>query len=261
MMIKTMLLLGFLAAAAPPLLQGQITETYTFTTARVVPDGNASGLQDVRNVSSAISQISSVKVRLKINSEFSGDLYAYVRHSTGFSVLLNRPGKTASNPAGFDDSGLDVTFAIGAANGDVHVYRNVTTPPAGSPLTGDWQPDARIADPAVVTDALPRTAALASFNGLNAAGEWTLFLVDHETGGTNQLREWGLEIRGITRPSLAWSSPADIGYGTKLGLPQLNAAVTYASTNVNGTMVYTPAMDTVLNAGPAQTLSVTFVEA
>src|SRR5678815_1283256 len=96
MIRKAMLLLGFLAAASPPLLQGQITETHTFTTNRVVPDGNASGLHDVRNINSAIAQIASVKVRLKINGEFNGDLYGYVRHSSGFSVLLNRPGRTAS---------------------------------------------------------------------------------------------------------------------------------------------------------------------
>ena len=111
MMKKVLLLLCFLAATIPPLLQGQITETHAFTTTRVVPDGNASGLQDVRNISSAIAQISRVQVRLKINSDFMGDLYAYVRHSSGFCVLLNRPGKTASNAAGTDDSGLDVTFA------------------------------------------------------------------------------------------------------------------------------------------------------
>ena len=145
MLRNALLLLGLLAVVSPPLLQGQITETYTFTTNRVVPDGNASGLHDVRSVSSAISQIASVKVRLKINGDFNGDLYGYVRHASGFSVLLNRPGKTASNAAGYDDSGFDVTFATGAANGDVHVYRGVTTPSAGSPLPGIWEPDGRIA--------------------------------------------------------------------------------------------------------------------
>lgn len=261
MLKRAMLLLGFLAAASPPLLQGQITETHTFTTNRVVPDGNASGLHDVRNVPSAIVNIAGVKVRLKINGEFNGDLYGYVRHSSGFSVLLNRPGKTASNAAGYDDSGFDVTFATSGASGDVHTYRSVTTPASGSPLTGTWEPDGRAVDPAVVTDGSSRTALLGSFNGLNAAGEWTLFLADLESGGTNQLREWALEITGAVRPALAWANPADITYGTPLGAGQLNAAVTYASTNVNGSFTYTPAAGTVLNAGPAQTLSVTFTPA
>ncbi len=261
MLRKAILLLGFLAAASPSLLQGQITETHTFTTNRVVPDGNASGLHDVRSVSSTIAQIASVKVRLKLTGEFNGDLYGYVRHSSGFSVLLNRPGKTGANAAGYDDSGFDVTFATGAANGDVHVYRNVTSPSAGSPLTGNWEPDGRTADPGVVTDASSRSALLTSFNGLDAAGEWTLYLADLESGGTNQLREWALEITGAVHPALAWSNPADIIYGTPLGGSQLNAAVTYDATNVNGTFTYTPVAGTVLNAGLAQTLSVTFAPA
>jgi subtilisin-like proprotein convertase family protein len=261
MIRRAMLLLGFLAAAAPPWLQGQIIETQTFTTNRVVPDGNASGLHDVRSLSSSIAQLTSVKVNLKVNGEFNGDLYGYLRHSSGFSVLLNRPGRTATNSAGYDDSGLNVTFASGAANGDIHTYRGVTTPAAGSALTGTWEPDGRAVDPAVVTDASARTALLSSFNGLGASGDWTLYLVDLESGGTNQLREWGLELTGSAAPAIAWSAPSAITYGTALGASQLNAAVTYASTNVNGTYTYTPASGTVLGAGSNQTLSVVFTPA
>ncbi len=259
--LKALILLVLVAAAAPPLLHGQITETHTFTTNRVVPDGNAAGLSDVRNISSAIAQIASVKVRLRLNGEFNSDLYGYVRHASGFSVLLNRTGKTASNPAGYDDSGFDVTFETGAANGDVHLYRNVTTPVPGAPLTGSWEPDGRTADPGVVTDASPRSASLASFNGLNAAGEWTLYLADVESGGTNQLREWAVEITGAAYPAIVWANPADIVYGVALGAGQLNAAVTYATTNMNGTFTYTPATGTVLGAGLAQTLAVSFTPA
>src|SRR6185503_18961000 len=104
-----------------------------FTTNRVVPDGNANGLSDVRNVNSAIGTITSLKVRLKINGEYNGDLYGYVRHSSGFTVLLNRSGKTALDPWGYGDAGFDVTFQIGAANGDIHVYQGVTNLADGFP--------------------------------------------------------------------------------------------------------------------------------
>jgi hypothetical protein len=116
-------------------------------------------------------------------------------------------------------------------------------------------------DPAVVTDASARTALLSSFNGLGASGDWTLYLVDLESGGTNQLREWGLELAGKASPALAWTAPTAITYGTALGSSQLNAAVTYASTNVNGTYTYTPASGTVLGAGTNQALSVVFTPA
>src|SRR5262245_24572153 len=231
--------IGLLGLAAPPVLQAQILETYTFTTNRLVPDGNAAGMADMRNLASAIGTIGSVKVRLKINGEFNGDLYGYLRHTqngiTNFCVLLNRPGKTATDSAGYADSGLDITLETGAPNGDIHGYRGVTVPGAGLPLTGIWQPDSRSADPAVATELSARDTSLTNFNGVNAAGEWTLYLADLESGGTNMLREWGLEITGVVYPMLTWANPADIVYGTALGATQLNATAAHNSTNVPGT--------------------------
>jgi subtilisin-like proprotein convertase family protein len=255
------LVLLMLLGAASSLLQAQTIETYTFTTNRLVPDGNAAGLSDVRNINSAIGNITSLSVSFQLTGEFNGDLYVYLRHSSGFTVLLNRPGKTSGNPAGYADNGFNVTFQDGAANGDVHLYQNVTTPAAGSPLTGAWQPDGRTNDPATVTDAAARTTALSSFNGLNAAGEWTLYVADLQSGGTNMITQWSLQITGGAYPTLTWANPADITYGTALSGAQLNATATYNSTNVPGTFVYTPAAGTVLNAGGAQTLSVAFTPA
>src|ERR1017187_8492662 len=99
------ILMVLLAAVSPLLLQAQTTESFTFTTNRLVPDGNFSGLSDVRTVTSAVGNISSLKVRLKVTGEFNGDLYAYLRNTNGFVVLLNRVGKTTANPYGYGDSG------------------------------------------------------------------------------------------------------------------------------------------------------------
>ena len=54
-------------------------------------------------------------------------------------------------------------------------------------------------------------------------------------------------------PTITWSNPADITYGTALGATQLDATA-----NVPGAFAYTPASGTVLHAGNNQTLSVTF---
>jgi len=54
-------------------------------------------------------------------------------------------------------------------------------------------------------------------------------------------------------PIITWPAPAAITYGTALGAAQLNA-----SANTAGTFVYSPPAGTVLNAGPSQTLSVSF---
>ena len=55
-------------------------------------------------------------------------------------------------------------------------------------------------------------------------------------------------------PTITWSAPAPIGYGTAIG-PQLNAAA-----DVPGSFVYSPAAGAILNAG-AQTLSAAFTPA
>ena len=62
-------------------------------------------------------------------------------------------------------------------------------------------------------------------------------------------------------PTINWSDPADITYGTALGSTQLNATATYpgaGGSNVPGTFFYMPSSSTVLNAGNNQELSVNF---
>ena len=54
-------------------------------------------------------------------------------------------------------------------------------------------------------------------------------------------------------PTITWSNPADITYGTALSATQLDATA-----SVPGTFTYNPAAGTVLHAGTGQTLSVTF---
>jgi len=251
----------FLGAASGPRLWAQCVESYAFTPAATAPDGNAAGLSDVRAVGSGIGVITSLQVRLQITGEYNGDLFVWLRHAGGFTVLLNRPGKTSDREYGYPDSGFDVTFQDGAGNGDVHQYQNVLTPVSGGPLTGGWQPDGRTNDPAGVTDLAPRTTTLAAFNGLNAAGEWTLYVADLAAGGTNRLVGWGLDLTGTAYPALCWTNPANVVCGAALTGTQLNATAVYQGTNVPGTFTYTPAPGTVLPAGSNQMLTVTFTPA
>ena len=177
-------------------LQAQTAESHTFLVNRAVPDGNAAGLSDVRLLESAIRSIASLRVRLKIAGEFNGDLYGYVRHSSGLSVLLNRPGRDGTHPFGHADDGFDVAFQTAATNGWVSTYGTLRRPPVGSPLTGDWEPDGRTVDPSLPAGDSPPSASLTNFNGLSGTGEWTLYLADIESGGTNTLVEWGLDLAG-----------------------------------------------------------------
>ena len=172
---------------------------------RSIPDNSALGLTDARAIAVDFTSILSVTISLTISGDFNGDLYAQVTHGSGFSVLLNRVGRTAGNEFGYDDTGMDITFSDSAASGDVHVYRttlfgNENTPVAGM-LTGVWAPDARITDPDTVLATDPRTALLSSFNGSNPNGTWTLFIADASGGGQSTLQKWSVSIEGVPEPA------------------------------------------------------------
>jgi subtilisin-like proprotein convertase family protein len=200
------ILLGLFSVLTAFTAQAQIIETYTFTTfggqpSLAIADGNASGVSDLRQLSSTITAIGSLTVSLNISGEFNGDLYAYLRHGdSGFSILLNRPGRNTASPSGYGDSGFNIALSDSAPNGDIHNYRSVFTPEAGSPLTGIWRPDGRNVDPAMVLDSTARTATLSSFAGLSASGDWTLFLADLQSGGTSTLENWSLQVIAVPEP-------------------------------------------------------------
>jgi subtilisin-like proprotein convertase family protein len=198
-MTKTLLLLTALPALTLT-ATAAVTETFNFNALNLaVPDGNPAGLANNQSISSTIVSIDSVVLTLNISGTFNGDLYGYVTHSSGFTVLLNRPGKSASSGFGYDDDGFSVTFDDTAA-ADIHTYRNSDTPGIGTPLSGLWQPDGRNVDPADVTEASARTAMLSSFNLSAAAGDWTLFLADTSSGDTHTLQSWTLSITGTAIP-------------------------------------------------------------
>ena len=187
--------------AAASLRASVYSESWSFNNINTaIPDGTPSGLSDLRTISSLVTSISAVTVTLNISGEFNGDLYGYLQHSSGFCVLLNRVGRTGSDSHGYDNSGFSVTLS-GTGSYDVHLYQNYSPSYNGSgQLTGTWQPDGRNVDPGSALDTDARTATFNSFNGLNAAGDWTLYFADTELGGTNMLNSWTLNLEGVPEP-------------------------------------------------------------
>jgi subtilisin-like proprotein convertase family protein len=193
-------------------LSAQIVTPETFSFNNVnqnVPDANEAGISDSRTIDSAIDSIGDLNVTLNLagrgGGAFNGDLYVTLTHNSGYSVLLNRPGRRSGSTVGYGDNGLDVTFDDAAANGDIHTYRltlngSNTTPLNTPPLTGIWSPDGRGIDPDLVLNTDPRDQLLGSFSGLNADGVWTLFVADLETGGAARLVSWGLAITPVPEP-------------------------------------------------------------
>jgi subtilisin-like proprotein convertase family protein len=175
-----------------------------------IPDNASTGLATTLTVPGS-QVVSSVMVSLNLsvpggNTGWVGDLYCYVQHGSEIAVLLNRVGRTADNPDGYaDGQSVAVTFADGAANGDIHGYRTVvsgneSTPLSGT-LTGLWQPDGRTADPATVLDSSPRVSSpLSGFSGQSTDGTWTLFLADASSGGQYRLDSWSLSVQFVPVP-------------------------------------------------------------
>jgi subtilisin-like proprotein convertase family protein len=171
----------------------------TWNVSTAIPDNDDVGITDTRMVSIAdIAGIESVALVLNVTSGWNGDLYAYLVHGSGFSVLLNRPGRSVAAPDGSATVDMIITFGDSAAS-DIHT----AIPTSGGAVTGTYQPDGRITDPyfALNTDARP--AMLSNFIGLNPNGTWTLFVADQSAGETSTLQSWSMTITGVPEPSAA----------------------------------------------------------
>src|SRR6266478_22282 len=214
--MTTVLKCGLLALALASGLgaYGQtMTTTTNFSVNAAIPDAVPSGLASAKIVSTPIAYISGLKVSLKLTGTWNGDLYCYLTHSSGYTVLLNRVGRRSTSSLGYGDEGFNVTFDDASTNGDIHIYRrtlstNESMSISGA-LTNVWAPDGRTANPATVLDTSSRTALLSSFNGLNPNGEWVLYVADMETGDIYTLDNWGLEITGYTAPQITMQ-PVDV---------------------------------------------------
>ncbi|TAL04463.1 MAG: DUF5011 domain-containing protein, partial [Verrucomicrobia bacterium] len=187
------------------------TLTTNFVVGAGIPDASPSGVASAKTISTPIASITGLKVSLKLSGTFNGDLYCYLTHSSGHSVLLNRVGRRSASNLGYGDDGINVTFDDAATNGDIHNYRltlngNHNLPITGA-LTNTWAPDGRTNSPYAVLDTDARAALLSSFNGLNPNGEWVLYVADVEAGDLYTLDNWGLEITGYTSPTIT-ANPA-----------------------------------------------------
>jgi hypothetical protein len=165
-----------------------------------IPDNGSPTLFGHSIAGSGITSISQVQVQLTLTGNpvgqgWAGDIFASLNYNYGSqtAVLLNQPGVSGGNPAGFGFDGWTVTFLDGAANGDIHLGQP-TVP--NTILTGIWEPDGRLN----ATDNA-RPGLLNVFNGLPADGSWTLTLSDLSPGGTMTLNSWSIQMVGVPEPS------------------------------------------------------------
>src|SRR5258708_10132249 len=86
------------------------TTTTNFLVAAGIPDASPSGLASARIVSTPIAYVTGLKVSLKLSGTFNGDMFCYLTHSSGYTVLLNRVGRRPGSSLGYGDEGFDVAF-------------------------------------------------------------------------------------------------------------------------------------------------------
>jgi subtilisin-like proprotein convertase family protein len=152
----------------------------------VIPDGNPNGVSSAITVSTPDSLLTDVSVTLNITGGNNGDLYAYLSYNGTLVTLLNRVGTGSGGPIqsafGFSTSGFNnVTLSDSGTGGSIH---NIASPLPGTSGT-DYTPDG---------------GSLASFNGQNPNGTWTLFFADLSAGGTSTLQGWSLDITAVPEP-------------------------------------------------------------
>jgi subtilisin-like proprotein convertase family protein len=171
------------------------TNFFAATANQIIADDNPTGLGSIINVSGVAGLITGVTVNLNISGGYNGDLYCYLSYGDALVVLLNRVGKTSSDPFGYSDAGFNITLDdAGAA--DIHSYGGNN----GDLLTGVWQPDGRAVDPQNVMDTDARTTSLSLFDNKTPNGQWELFVADMAggEGTTSTLVSWSLSI--VTAP-------------------------------------------------------------
>lgn len=209
--IMTLVSIGLMSSTAWPAILETISHSSTFTTSLPIPDGDWNGIADTLTITTPIYSVSELRVSLDISCDYTGDIYAYLRHDTGFTVLLNQAGRTTANPYGYADGGFDVTFTRGAVD-DIHCYQ-LTLDPDGGVVTGEWQPDGRNVHPGEFSESVLRSADFSSFNGINPNGDWTLYVVDVSPVGLASLNHWKLDITGAVPEPVAWPW-VSLGLGT-----------------------------------------------
>jgi hypothetical protein len=190
--ILSMMLLAVAFNAPAAFYSYNFTDGFTY--GGLIPDGNQTGWTDTRTLSGiADTQITGLSVTLNVSSEWSGDLYAYLTHGTGFIVLMNRVGiGTGSGPQftyGYGDAGFNVTLSDSGAYAIQNYQQHSPNYNESGQLTGTWQPNDGT------------TTFGDAFSGLDPNGNWTLFFADMSTGDRSTVLGWSLDITAVPEPT------------------------------------------------------------
>ena len=153
---------------------------------QTIYDASPSGVSSTLLVSGADTSLTGLSVTLNISGGYNGDLDGYLLAPNGtLMMLLNRVGTgtggAIQSAFGYSTGGFNnVTLDDAATGGNIH---NVQNP--GSLPTFSYTADG---------------GSLASFNGVDPNGTWTLFFADQAGGNTSTLNGWSLDITAVPEP-------------------------------------------------------------
>jgi subtilisin-like proprotein convertase family protein len=179
--MKRILALAFIVCSG--LSAHAVLYSTNWTVGAAVPDNNLSGLANSQTVAaSGTLNPGSLLVSVALTGGWNGDLYAYLVHGSGFAVLLDRVGP---GTYGYSTAGMDVWLTDGAGVGNI-----------------DSTPAPFSASSAAPYSRTGYAGSLASFDGLNVNGTWTLFVADLSGGSVSTLQSWGLEMDIVAVPEV-----------------------------------------------------------
>ena len=188
---------GLILAALMPGVHGQVVErVHTFAVGETLVDVEDPPRVFTGTVSgTGIVSLTGVKVGLRLVGApdgFASEMVVMLtKDLQRTSVLLNQVGVGVGSGLGavigYGYNGWDVTFADGAAAGDVHGLSL-----SNGVLTGEVAPDGRVSP----TD-MARPGMLAVMNGLPGDGLWHLSVADLGVGGTMRLESWSVTLTGV----------------------------------------------------------------
>jgi subtilisin-like proprotein convertase family protein len=189
--VKFIKILIVVTSFAALTVRGQ-TIGFTNSVNEAIPDGNPAGLDSTIEVSGLSGQVADVSVQLNVTGGYNGDLYAYLAGPTaGFAVLLNRVGVGSGNTFGYGDTGFNVRLSDTSGANNIHTYQiGLYNLNLAGQLTGTWAADGLTLSPQSAPsafDSATPTAGLASFDGADPNGVWTLFISDVAGGNESTL--------------------------------------------------------------------------
>jgi hypothetical protein len=233
--------------------------------------GNSGGTSKVTLTTGANGNGNDLSAGMQVN--LSPENYFFANTSTLYVADSGNPKNNSSNNTTVGNGGLEKWInskADGSGTWSLAytLYKNLNlvgfTAPAGTTglygLTGAvsgstvqlYTTNATIND-LDATFLYGITDTLADTTASQAASESFVQLAAAPTDSNFKGVSFTPTVITKTTPTITWSAPAAITFGSALSSIQLNATA-----SVPGTFTYTPAAGTVLLAGSGQTLSVTF---